>query len=134
MSTSRSFTCDGQDPARAVRPPRQYEIPLLPHNLASVERSAGWWDRAEGLYGRTIELKRELLGHDHPDLAVVPGRAGGAEAVRDSIASAITTFTEQLRRSSSSVAQTRTATASYASTFPRHRAQHVADLAAVAAR
>jgi tetratricopeptide (TPR) repeat protein len=61
---------------RAARPPRRYEIAVQLHNLAAVEQASGLPHRAESLYRQALAIKEELLGADHPEVALIANNLG----------------------------------------------------------
>jgi hypothetical protein len=61
----------GQWPPAGARPPRRYEIAAHLHHLASIAHASGSPAEAERLYRQALELKREVLGDDHPEVALV---------------------------------------------------------------
>jgi tetratricopeptide (TPR) repeat protein len=61
---------------RTARPPREYEIAVQTHNLASVHQSSGRLREAEELYLKALASKERLLGPNHPEVAVICNNLG----------------------------------------------------------
>jgi len=61
---------------RLARPPRQYEIAVHLHNLATIHHSLGESARAEHLYREALAIKETLLGDEHPEVGLVANNLG----------------------------------------------------------
>jgi tetratricopeptide (TPR) repeat protein len=59
-----------------ARPPREYEIAVHLHNVASIHHTLGRFDLAEDLYRRALGIKEALLGAEHPEVCLVAGNLG----------------------------------------------------------
>jgi tetratricopeptide (TPR) repeat protein len=60
----------------AARPPRRHEIAVHLHGLAGIEHASGHPAAAESLYRQALRLRQELLGPDHPEVALVSHNLG----------------------------------------------------------
>jgi len=61
---------------RRARPPRRYEMGVHLHHLASIAHATASPVEAERLYRQALELKREVLGDDHPEVELVAHNLG----------------------------------------------------------
>src|SRR5262249_647540 len=61
---------------RTSRPPRRYEVAVQLHNLAALEQECGQPERSERLYRQALGIKEELLGPDHPEVALIANSLG----------------------------------------------------------
>ena len=62
--------------SRAARPPRCHEVAVQLHLLATIEQTNGHLDDAERRYRQALSIKEQLLGWDHPEIAVVCNNLG----------------------------------------------------------
>jgi Tfp pilus assembly protein PilF len=61
---------------QAARPPRSYEVAVQLHLLATIEQTNGHLDNAERGYRLALSMKEQLLGCDHPEIAIVCNNLG----------------------------------------------------------
>jgi tetratricopeptide (TPR) repeat protein len=61
---------------KAASPPRRYEIAVQLHNMAALDQACGQPQRSEHLYRQALAIKEDLLGADHPEVALVANNLG----------------------------------------------------------